>query len=193
MVRARCRRGAQPFQRHRGPPVVGKTPARSDRVVDRAAHDGVAEAKEPRRRLGADAVVGDELVEELERAGGCESRGLGGELGLEGLAGHRGTLEHPPRVRGEVAQLLFDRRDDRRRDLDRGFGAGRRCLARRRHGRSSSQELLDVKRVAPALEEDSPPRRLGPAGEKRGGLRLGQRAQHHVLGARVARCRLERS
>ena len=135
-------------------PVGGHPPAGGDRVIHRTAHDRMAEAKQPRNRLGSDQAQREQLVDELQAVLSGQARGRGRELGVKRLAGHGRSLEQTPGPGRDLAQLLLDRRDHGVGDLDRAARIERARQLRRVAGAAGAGELFGVERVAAALLED---------------------------------------
>ncbi len=126
-----ARRGALRAQCGDGASVGGEPPAGSRGVVHRAPHERVAE-REAARVLGrTDEVGGDQCVERRQRV--IELRDGGGQVDLERLARDRRTVQQPPRVRVERAELARER-----------LG----------HAVAAARELQQEERVAGALGDD---------------------------------------
>ena len=126
-----------------------EAPRPADVVVDRPAHDRVAEAEPSWRLRGADEVGGQQLVERVERGGSISDRR--NQFRLERLAGDGRGIEHDPRLRAEHFQLVADRGGNRRRQspfLPRMLH-GQGVVPSRRIG--GPHQLLEVKGVAATL------------------------------------------
>jgi hypothetical protein len=163
--------------------LVGRDPpASARRLIDRAAHDGVAEAEAARHVGVADEVGPAELVQGVEHLGfGAVGRGCG-ELELERVAGHRGAVEHRPRVVGQQRELLGEGGGDRWRHAQAGerhLGPGRRARDLRGTG-----QLLEVEGVAAALLVQ----RLHFVADKRLRFLAAERVERQALERPVAVC-----
>ena len=125
----------------------------------------------PRDVGGPDEIETQQLVQGLDRRRLGNGGGSRGQLGLEGIARHRRTLEHEARVVRQQAELLEQRRHDTLRDLRRQRGRRR---GRSRHpGRALERprELLEIERIAAALlVEHRGLRAVGAGAQKLPGL-----------------------
>ena len=125
VVRACRRRRAARGQRLGASLMGAETPAAGRGFVDRAADERVPEAKAARHICGADEIAAQELVERLDRRRRVDARRRRHQLGLERVAGHRRSFEHPAGLRGEQRELLGERRGHRGRHLDAPDGRAR--------------------------------------------------------------------
>ena len=109
--------------------VRAEPPASGRRLVDRPAHERMPESEPPGDVRLAHEVESQQLVKRVERRRLASPRRRRGQLGIERIAGHRGTLEHATCPVREQGELLRQRRDHRRRNL-RGSERGlRQCRA----------------------------------------------------------------
>ena len=149
MVGALDRAGAAALQLGRGARVRAEPAAARDRVVDRVAHDGVAE-REPARRLGgADERAEQQLVERVQRAGLAQPGDRGGEPELERVAGHRRRVEQRAARRARRSASSA---------ATRGRHRARHLVA------LQARELLEVERVAARLRVQRAGRPARPPG-----------------------------
>ena len=115
--------------------VRAEPPAAGRRLVDRAAHERVAEAEAAWHVGGADEVAAQQLVERLHRRGLRDAGRCGGQLRARTGRRRRRRPRAPPAVAGQQRQLLAQRRARRRRARRRrpaesapgGLAASRRC------------------------------------------------------------------
>ena len=126
-----------------------ETPAAGRGFVDRAADERVPEAKAARHICGTDEIAAQELVERLDTRRRVDARRRRHQLGLERVAGHRRSFEHPARLPGEQRELLGERRGHRGRHLDAPDGRARG--QRRSPEPERARELLEVEGIAAAL------------------------------------------
>ena len=125
VVRA-CRRRRAACRQRLGASLMGaETPAAGRGFVDRAADERVPEAKAARHICGTDEIAAQELVERLDRRRRVDARRRRHRLGLERVAGHRRSFEHPAGLPGEQRELLGERRGHRGRHLDAPDGRAR--------------------------------------------------------------------
>ena len=125
VVRA-CRRRRAACRKRLGASLMGaETPAAGRGFVDRAADERVPEAKAARHICGTDEIAAQELVERLDRRRRVDARRRRHQLGLERVAGHRRSFEHPAGLPGEQRELLGERRGHRGRHLDAPDGRAR--------------------------------------------------------------------
>ncbi len=139
---------------------AAEPPAAGRRLVDRAAHERVAEDEAPRHAAsGARGRVASSASSAVSAVGVRQLGDRRREVGLERLAGDRRRLEQRPRRRpssdasSSASDAATARRNDARVDL-----APRRC---RRGRRPRARELLEVERVAAAVAVDRRDRRRG--------------------------------
>ena len=126
----RSRRGARAptrarrvRERRRGPLVRAEPPAAGRGLVDRPADQRMAEAEAPRDVGGADQVEREQIVERVDRRRLAPTpAAAAGEIGVERVAGHGSALEHAASRRRQQTQLLGQRGDHGRRDLDAADG-----------------------------------------------------------------------
>ena len=125
----------------------GEPPRLAGAVVDRAAHERMAEAIAARDVGRAGHARRQQLVDRGQRLVVVELGGGGREVEVERVAGDRRAPRQPPGALAQRRDLLLERARHRRRHADASGSAspatrGRRGLAR---------ELLEVERVAAAL------------------------------------------
>ena len=149
-------------ERRRDALVGADPPAVRRRLVDRAAHDGVAEA-EAARHVGVADEVGPSSSSRASSTSGSATVGRGcGELELERVAGHRGAVEHRAAPRRQQRELLGERGGDHGgtcRPASVTAGPEPRPPG-------GTGQLLEVERVAAALLVAAPPATL--AADQRG-------------------------
>ena len=132
------------------PPPAGRG------LVDRPAHERVTEAESPRYVRLSDEIALQQFVERRHRGRLRQLRGGRGELELERIARHGGSLQHPARTVGKQRELLAQRCGHRLRHLHaRQRDAGDGQLLRRTARRAG--ELLEIEGVA-AAAPDTPRR-----------------------------------
>jgi hypothetical protein len=83
VMRAQCGAGAAGLQRRGAALVGGQPPAAGHPLVDRVAHERVAEPEAPRHVGRADEVAAQQVVERLDRRGVRDARRRGRHLHLE--------------------------------------------------------------------------------------------------------------
>ena len=153
VVRARGRRRAALGELARAALMRAQQPAAGRALVDRPAHERVAEAEAARHVGGPDEAEREQLVDRLHRRRLVDARGGGGELGLERVARDRRALAAAVRVgRREQRELLRSSAAATARghaDAASRRRAGRRCRLAGPAG--GPGELLEVERVAAAL------------------------------------------
>ena len=149
-------------QRRRRPGVRREPPAGARRVVDRAAHEGVAHREAPRLRGRSHEACGHERVERVEGLALGDTRHRRDGVGLEVDADDRRGIEDGAHVGRERSALLRERRRHRvrhARELHLARGA--------RDGSPVAEapgQVLEVEGVAAALEVEQVPRPLGRVG-----------------------------
>ena len=166
--------GAAPRAAERAPRRGRARPAasRRRRLVDRAAHERMAEAEAARHGGRAHQVAREQRVERVERPRRVDSsRDRRREVGLERLARDRGAVEQRPLGSAPA------RPSSSASDAATAAAGCRRvaAVAGRRHaGRAGARELLEVERVAAAVAVDRRAARVSSAAEQLGGLRLAE-------------------
>ena len=123
MVGATGRGSAARGQRRRRPAVRAQPPAGTGGLVDRPAHQRVAEREAPRHVRRAHEALLEEHVQRVEPGARVELGDLRRVLGVERVAGHRGGLEKQPDLRVEPAELVAQGGGD---GLGDAVGPGRR-------------------------------------------------------------------
>ena len=130
--------------------VCAQSPTTGRRLVGGTADERMPETKPARHFSAPNEVEQEQLVDRfhgggLRCCGSCCS-----QLGLEGVAGHRRSLEHPARIVRQKAELLAERCGDGRRNLD---AAERdiRCVPGLAVTAERPRKLFEIKRIAAAL------------------------------------------
>ena len=145
VVRARRGGGAARGQRGGTALVRPESPATGRGLIDRPAHERVAEAEAPRHVGVANEVAAQQLVQCVHRRRLGHARRGGRQLRLEGIARDRRALEDAARAGRQDGQLLRQRRRHRARHLHarerdlrgrRLAGGTRRASARAVRGRT---------------------------------------------------------
>ena len=155
VMRALGGRGAAGRQRRRRARVGRELPAARRRLVDRAAHDRMAEDEAPRHRRRAHQVQRQEPVERGEALRRRQLRDRRRQVGLERLAGDGGGVQQRVLGRRKGSELLGQRR--RHGGRHPGRTTGFRIAVERRAQPplpARSRELLEVERVAAAVAVD---------------------------------------
>jgi hypothetical protein len=177
-----ARRGGCAALRQRGgAPLVGaEPPGCRSRLVDRAAHQRVAEAEPPRHVGRVHEAELEQLVKRRRRRRLVDVRRGRGELGLERIARDGGALQHPPCRCGQQRELLAERGAHGRGHLDAAE------LHRRARVARAARELLEVERIAAALRvQHVGAHRVDVVAEQLGGFGAAQsrqlQARHGVV------------
>ena len=168
MVRAYAGARAARRQRRGDALVRTKPPGGRRGVVDRAAHDRMAEGEAAAVARRAHEVDGHEPVEWRRDRAGVQLGGERRELGVERVAGDRCALDQRPRRARQHLQLDADRRGHARR-----------------HPGPGARQLVQEQRVAVGLAGD--PLAIGDVAQQRERLVMAERFQVQVLGAGVER------
>ena len=181
MVGARRQRARALGERRRGAGVRLEPPGLAGPVVDRAAHERMAEAVAAGDVGRAGDVGGQQLVDRGQRRALVHAGGGAREVEVERLARDGGAPAEPPGRLRQAGDLLAERGGHGRRHAD---VLGLLARLARRSGRP--RQLLEVERVAAALAVDGGQRRRAEEGV---GLRLGERPEpdlaHHPVAARL--------
>jgi len=146
--------------------AVGRDPkARARRLIDRVAHQRMAEAKPARHRCRSHQITLDQLVERDQRVLLAEPGGGRGEIKLEGIARHRRSAQKLGRRRRKRLELALKRQRHRTGHLATGQLRARRA---RRGALRGACQLLEVERNPAALMvKRSNMRVVEPAREQR--------------------------
>ena len=130
--------------------VCAQSPTTGRRLVHGTADERMPETKAARHFGAPNEVEQEQLVDRfhgggLRCCGSCCS-----QLGLEGVAGHRRSLEHPARIVRQKAELLAERCGDGRWNLD---AAERdiRCVPGPAVTAERPRKLFEIERIAAAL------------------------------------------
>jgi hypothetical protein len=184
VMRVGLRRRSALQQGCRRPAVRRDPPARTRRVVDRAADEGMAHREAPRPWVRSHQTHGCELVERPQRVAFVDVRDRGDRVGLEVHADDRGGIQHDADAGAQRAALLGERDGD-------GVGdtGELRVDARawqRRVPVDVPCEVLEVERVAPALQVQEVACPVGHVAEERRRRREIQRCEDQLGGAPFA-------
>ncbi len=180
--RALGRCGAPRGQRGRGPGVSRELPATRRRLEDRAAHERVAEDEAARHRGRTHEIERQELVERREPVGRGQLRDRCREAGFERLAGDGGGIQQRALLPRQGRELLRERRRDRGRNpVSRPVAVRRPVTPRFPAG---PRELLEVERVAAAVEVDGRDRCGLEIAQQLAGLRLAELAERDAADRR---------
>jgi hypothetical protein len=174
VVRALRGRGAAGGERLGRTRVGGQAPAAADGLVDRPAHQRMAEGEAARDLRGADEIEREQVVEGVERLRFGELADRRRQVRLEGLAGHRCRVEQGARGGRQRLQLAGDGARHGRRHADRLAVVAARQRARQVARLAGAAELLEVEGVAAAVAVDGRQRRRVDSVEQPGRLRLAQ-------------------
>ena len=161
--------------RRQPPPAAGG-------LVDGPAHQRMAKDELARDVGRTDEVAVDQVVERREPLVLRELGDRGGEVGFEGLAGHRRAVQQRPRRERQGLELLGERGRDRRGTppsfAPAPFPA---CLSApdSRPASLARAELLEIERVATPVAIDLGDRPGVDLGQELGRLRLAELAELH--------------
>ena len=132
-----------------GARVRPQPPRLARRLVDRAAHDRMAERVAPRHRGRAQHVARHQLLQRRQRLLLAQPGGGGGEVEVRRVARDGRAPRQPPRALAQALDLLPERGGHRGRHADH------RVVERLPHRPlRTPRQLLQVERVAAALAVD---------------------------------------
>ena len=149
----RDRSRAVALEPRRGARVPGEPPARPDRLVDRAAHDRMAEAEAPHVLGAAHEVGGDEHVQRLQR--GRRARARRPRRRSRSRTGRRRSPRRPA-ARARRRRAAWSRSAPPRGRASGTSPCPGSLGARRPRARLGARELHQVERVAAALRVQPP-------------------------------------